>query len=542
MTAVAAPPVDVRSGALSGTRDLVRVALRLDRSRTIIWAVSMGLIVLASMNALNTRYVTPESRQARATLISSPAATALAGPGYGLDNYTIGAMTANEIGLWIMVAVAIMALLAVTRHLRAAEEDGRLELVRSAPVGRNSAVVAGLVAAFVATFAVGLVTFLGLVAGGLEVPGSAALAGGVVMVGFAFAGVSAVTSQLTAQARTASALSMAVLGITFVLRAIGDVNGPQSTSVLTWLSPFGWAQATAAYVDTRFWPLAIGFVVTGALVVVAFWLVGRRDVGTGLLAERLGRPAATPRLTGMVALTSRRQLGAILSWGFGIVAMGAFVGLLAGALVDFIDSEPSLGDVFPAGANGAAAGALAVYTVFLAVTTGAYAVTAVGAARAEEVATRGAAVLALPVSRWRWLGSQTGVAAAASVAIMLVTGLVMGATAASSLDGGVSVWQVVGAAAVTLPAIGCMLGLAVLLLGLVPRALAVIWAYVTYVFVVGLFGAILPDGTDALSPFTYTPQLPAEAMDWPPVIVLTLLAAALVVAGLAAFRRRDVVG
>ena len=64
-------------------------------------------------------------------------------------------MTANEIGLWIMVPVAIMALLAVTRHLRAAEEDGRLELVRSAPVGRDAPVVAGLVAAFVATLAVG---------------------------------------------------------------------------------------------------------------------------------------------------------------------------------------------------------------------------------------------------------------------------------------------------------------------------------------------------------------------------------------------------
>ena len=110
------------------------------------------------------------------------------------------------------------------------------------------------------------------------------------MVGFVFAGVSAVASQLTAHGRTASALGMAVLGVAFLLRAIGDVSGPQSTSVLTWLSPFGWAQATAAYVDTRFWPLAVGFVVTAGLVALAFWLVGRRDVGTGLVAERLGPP------------------------------------------------------------------------------------------------------------------------------------------------------------------------------------------------------------------------------------------------------------
>ena len=76
-------------------------------------------------------------------------------PGFRLDDYTVGAMTANELGLWLMVPVGIMALLAVTRRLRAAEEDGRLELVRSAPVGRDAPVVAGLVAAVVATLAVG---------------------------------------------------------------------------------------------------------------------------------------------------------------------------------------------------------------------------------------------------------------------------------------------------------------------------------------------------------------------------------------------------
>ena len=94
----------------------------------------------------------------------------------------------------------------------------------------------------------------------------------------------------------------------------------------------------------------------------------------------------------------------------------------------------------------------------------------------------------------------------------------------------------------TLPAVGIILGVAVVVMGVAPRAFGLVWAYVTYVGVVGLFGALLPDGSDALSPFTYTPQLPAEAMDWPPVLVLTVVAVALVAVGLAAFRRRDVVG
>ena len=81
------------------------------------------------------------------------------------------------------------------------------------------------------------------------------------MVGLVFAGVSAVASQLTAHGRAASSLGMAALGVAFVLRAIGDVRGPESTSVLTWLSPVRLGAGDRAYVDERFWPLAIGFVV-----------------------------------------------------------------------------------------------------------------------------------------------------------------------------------------------------------------------------------------------------------------------------------------
>jgi ABC-2 type transport system permease protein len=130
----------------------------------------------------------------------------------------------------------------------------------------------------------------------------------------------------------------------------------------------------------------------------------------------------------------------------------------------------------------------------------------------------------------------------AAVVMMLVTGLLMGAMAAVSLGDQSYVGRLVGAAAVTLPAVGIMLGVAVVVMGVAPRAFGLVWAYITYVGVVGLFGPLLPDGSDVLSPFTYTPQLPAEAMDWPPVLLLSMVAVALICVGLATFRRRDVLG
>lgn len=523
--------------ALAGTRGLVRLALRADRFRILVWALAVAWLMVVSVQAYDRLYPSAESRQARAELISSPAATALAGPGYGLDDYTIGAMTANELALWIMLPVAIMAVLAVTRHLRAPEEDGRLELVRSQPVGRSAPVVAGLVAAAVATLAVGGATFLGLLTTSLDPAGSALLCLGVVVQALVFAGVSAVASQVAGTARAASSLGMAAIGVALVLRAVGDIREPESGSVWTWLSPFGWSQATAPYVLDRWWPLLLGLGATAGTVLLAFALVDRRDHGAGLLQQRLGR--ARGRLGTVTALTWRRQRTSIVSWSLAIVLSALLIGFLADAVVDFVDADPDLAQLFPSGPAGAVASVFALYVVFLAVLAAAYAGTAVGAARAEETSGRAAHLLALPVSRVRWLGAQVALAAAVATVALVVAGLLMGLASAAALDDDSQVGSLLGAAAVTVPGVLVVLGVAVAVLGWLPRAFGLVWAYVSYVGVWAMFGAILPDGTDALSPFAYLPSLPADEMAWPPVLAVTAVAGALVGLGLVGLRRRD---
>ncbi len=527
----------VAGGALAGTRGLVRLALRADRFRIVVWALGVAWLMLASAQSYQALFPTAEARQGRATLISSPAATALAGPGYGLDDYTFGAMTANELALWVMIPVAIMAILAATRHLRAPEEDGRLELVRSQPVGRDAPVVAGLVAASVGCAAVCALMFVALLTIDLDPAGTALLSASVLVVGLVFAGASAVMSQLSGTARSASALGMAALGVAFVLRAVGDVRGPQSTSVWTWLSPFGWSQATAPYTLDRWWPLLVGLAATAVEVALAFALVARRDHGTGLLPERLGR--AHGRIGGITALTWRRQRTSIVSWAVAIVLTAALIGVLADQVVDFIASEPDMAQLFTTGAEGAAASVFALYVVFLAVMAAAYCGTAVGAARGEETSGRAAPLLASPVSRTRWLGAQVGLAGVVAAATMLVSGLLMGFAAASSLDDPGQVADLFAAGAVTIPGVWLVLGLAAAVLAWAPRALGVVWAYVAYVGVESVFSAVLPDGSDALSPFTYLPALPAEPMDWAAVAGVGAVAVALLVLAWAGFRRRD---
>lgn len=75
----------------------------------------------------------------------NPAVTAMFGHGYGLDNYTFGAIMAHQMLLFTALAVAIMSILTVIRHTRGDEDSGRIEMLRSLPVGRLSNLSATLV-------------------------------------------------------------------------------------------------------------------------------------------------------------------------------------------------------------------------------------------------------------------------------------------------------------------------------------------------------------------------------------------------------------
>ena len=58
----------------------------------------------------------------------------------------------------------------------------------------------------------------------------------------------------------------------------------------------------------------------------------------------------------------------------------------------------------------------------------------------------------------------------------------------------------------------------------------------------GMFGVLLglPAWALKLSPFGWTPKVPAEDISLAPLLGLVVVAAALLIAALAAFRRRDV--
>src|SRR5690606_18347525 len=133
---------------------------------------------------------------------------------------------------------AVMSILLVARHTRQDEEAGRLEVIRSLPVGRLAQVSASLLVVGGTNVVLALLIAFGLAALGIEtvdLPGSLAYGAAIGAVGLVFTALTALVAQLSETSRASLGLSFALLGGLYILRAVGDVG----SEPLALLSPLG---------------------------------------------------------------------------------------------------------------------------------------------------------------------------------------------------------------------------------------------------------------------------------------------------------------
>lgn len=548
MTTVTAPaagrtsaPARTGSGALAGTGILVRFGLRRDRVRIPVWVVALTLGTMSSVTEFKTLYSTAAERATAVSSMDSPAALAMTGPRHYLDDYNIGSMMGHQLLGFMGVLVGLMSVLIITRHTRNEEETGRAELVRSTVVGHHAQLASALILTAVANLALAALLTLSILSAGIDgiTTGGALLYGLTnAAIGLVFAGVAAITTQITAHTRGASGMALAAIGVAYVLRASGDVGN----DALSWLSPIGWAQRTYVFVDNRWWPLLLCLALAALTAATGFVLSTRRDVGAGLRSARLGRRTASDALTRPFGFALRLHRATLLGFGAGLFVMGGMYGSILGEAADMLkDIDPVQEALAKIGGATVAESFASMVMVVIAVVAAVYVVMAALRPRAEESAGRAEPLLATGLSRDHWVGSHVAVALAGGTALLLVAGLGFGVSGAASVGDGGLVLELIGAALAYAPALWVTVGVAVALFGWYPRAGAAAWVVPVYAFLVGYLGSILqfPDWMNNLSPFGHVPQLPAAEMSWTPLLVLTAVAAGLIWLGLAGFRRRD---
>lgn len=528
---------------LTGTGALTRLALRRDRVMLIIWIYALTAFVAASVYGFKDLYPTAA---ARVEFISAaghnPALLSLYGPLFG---NSLGTLTAWRDAALGGVGMGLMAIFIVIRHTRADEESGRLELVGSAAVGRHAALVSALLVSCAASVTVAVIMAVAAIALGLPAAGTIAMTGGFAGCGLAFTGVSAVTAQIAQTGRSARGLAIGVLGVAFLLRAVGDSAGAGGPRWLSWLSPLGWAELIRAFGSVRWWVLALPLAVAVALGTAGALLAVRRDYDAGVLPQRPGPAAGAARLRSPLALAWRLQRGTVIAWTLGGLVYGAVIGSSAKGIAGLLGSAQVRKIVVRlAGGEAAISNAyLAAILSFTGLIAAGYAVSAVLRLRSEETDQRADPVLATSTGRLAWGFSHVLIGASGTAAILTMTGLGAGLGYAYRGGGAAQIGTLTVAGLAQAPAALVIGGLAVALFGLAPRvSVAVSWSVLGVAVLMLFLGATLrlSQWVLDLSPFQHLPKLPGGAVSATPLAWLCAIALALGAAGLAGLRRRDI--
>ncbi|WP_353892410.1 hypothetical protein PRVXH_001757 [Proteinivorax hydrogeniformans] len=529
----------------SNTLKLCRLNLRRDRIRIPLWILAITLTTLIIAPAFTELFSTEQEIQLMAETMKNPAMSAMVGPGFDLDNYTYGGMMAHMMLLFTAIAVAIMSIMLVTRHTRADEEEGRIEMVRSLPVGRLSNLAATLLVMTLVNILLALLVGGGLSALGVEtmdVAGSMLYGAVLGVTGIFFAAVTALFAQLSSNNRSAMGYSFAFLLIAYLIRAVGDGG----VDTISWFSPLGWVTQTQVYVNNYWWPLFITLAVAGFIAAVALYLNSIRDLEAGFIAAKPGRKGASRFLQGPLGLGLRLQRTAIISWAIGMFVLGATYGSVLGDLETFIEGNEMYRQLLPEGADHLSLTEqfLTMLMAVISIIGTIPALMLILKVKGEENKNRTEHLLARAVSRNNIMGSYLAISVVSAPFMVILSALGLWLAGSAVMEVAIPLRTIIESGMVYVPAMWVMIGLATLLIGVATQATGVTWVYLVYTFFVVYLGELLqvPQWMVNLTPFGNVPQIPADDMNVGKLLALIVIAICLMVGGLNGYNRRDIKG
>ncbi|WP_158895810.1 ABC transporter permease [Amycolatopsis anabasis] len=528
---------------LAGTPRLVRLALRRERGIAPWWLLLLVTMALVLVSYINRAMPTPERMAEYAEVINRNSFFRALGGAFVIPD--LGYMAAWRSGGFLYAFNGLAALLAVVRYTRGDEDTGRIELLRAGVISRHAPLTAALLVAGGVSLTGGALTALALIGIGLDPAGSIAYGAAVTATGWVFGALAAVTAQLAQTARTARAIGLAALGTAYILRYAGDASG---LYWMKYLSPLGWSHLVEPYWHDRWWMLAIPLAVTAALTALAFRLIGRRDLGAGLIPERRG-PATAPGLRGPLRLAWRLHRGLLFKWAAAIAAFAVAAGGMSTLMRQWTEAPGVTVDNLLKGFGGSPGADLVDFGLWALILLFAhlialYPVLMVQRLRAEESSGRAEAVQATPITRLRWAAGHLVVTGVGTAALLAVAGAVFGTCYAFLVgDPATDITRILAGTLGTLPAAWLVGAACALAYGLVPQAsVAIAWIVWTAVAVLGRAAGPLYGrwGGTPFEPFHYIPNTVAGApFDATPALIMVAMSALLLGGGLIALRHRD---
>jgi len=527
---------------------LSKFIFKRDKVGNLFWILGIVLLNVAVAAAFNEMFSTPEELMGMIQTLDNPAMVAMLGPLYG---HTIAAVFAQNMLVFVAIAVGIMNIFLVSRHTRADEEDGRLEVLRSLPISRTTILKSVYVNVALLNVVIALLTGIGLAIVGIEAGGhgtglndinGAFLFGAILgATGLIFAAATALFVQLSANNKTVLGYSFIFLGIVYMLRAMGDMNA----EILSLISPLGLIFRTEVFVRNNWLPVIIIIIISIIIACIAIILNNNRDLGAGFIAEKPGRAHGGKLLKNPFGLAVKLTKGSVIGWAITLFILGASYGSIFGDIDSFVASNEMFSQIF----YGVDPGELAIafvsfIVVMMAAVVAVPVVQIILRLKTEEKKNRLEHLYSRGTSRTVMMFIHMKIAAVVAALLLFLLGFGMYVASYAVMDEALNFSTMITSVMVYLPTLWIFLGVAMLCVGLSPKLTNLAWGYLGYSFVISYFGQILdvPEWLMYTTPLGFVPNYPMEEINFIALIMLVAISVVLAVIGTVSYRKRDIIG
>lgn len=531
----------------SGTKTsyLLKANLKQNRIKHVIWLVLLvGLFAAAAME-FHVLFGTQEDINAIVETLKTPAMVSLFGEFSAEKSYTTATVFAHEMLVFLAMFMVFMNISLAISNTRTEEDSGLLEMVRSRTVGRLAPIYATILEILLINGSMGSLYVISLFVAdlnGATIQGNFLMGIGLASCGMMFGFISLLMAQLANNSRCASFMSYGLYGFFYIIRMITDVTDPR----WTWLSPVGWIQKTAIYTHDHWLPIALMIGLGLICLLIAVKIVERRDIGSGILAARNGKPKAGKLLSSPLGLVLTIERNSIIGWVFGGVILGAAYGSVFSTIGDIIGSNPTYRKILGVTQINAAnrelilnyLNMLALFFVAIAAISG---ILIIFRLKSDDKKGYLEILHSKSISKTRLALSYFGVGT--FVSILVFTGTLAGAFFIGNgmMDDPLAIkyfWQVpLG----FLPATLFFVGIAIFFTGAFPKLTNILWLYLAASVLVKMLGPLLnlSDDVANISPFGWVGKVPTENADNTVVIFLTAAFLVLTVLGILGYNKRD---
>jgi len=518
--------------------DLTKFTFRKERLSSAIWLlviISLSLFVTVAYRNL---FADEGSLMEMLGVLNNPAMVTLFGPVF--DTTEAGIYGATML-VFLVLIIGIMNIFLVIRNTRSEEEKGRYEVIRSLPVGRLSGLTATLTFATIVNFIIFIVVGFGLAICGYPFDGSILYGLALFAGGMFFAAIAAVFAQLCSSAKSAITYSLVTMGLLYIIRGFGDAA---DGSFLSYISPLGMLIQAQIYA-ANYWLLVVAVIaITAALIALAFKLNTIRDIGRGFMAEKPGRSTGSFLMKSHSGLMFKLTRNMIIGFFITLVVFGAMYGSIMGDMESFLSSGmfgDILASIIPEGTN-VVEGFISMLVNVLVVMAAIPAIMAILKLVGEEKNHRYEMIISCAVSKNTLMTNHLVYALLQSVVMVFGAMIGLWIAAAAVMPNPISFVSMLSTFAVYIPAVWVFIGLAALLIGLLPKhASLIVWGYLGITFYVVYIGQLLnlPESVSYLTPLGYVPSLPLETYSIWGTLGLTTVAIVLAVIGYITYKRRD---